>query len=147
VNVLRVASLLVAAAVAAASGAASGSGAVVTRSYSATLHMHHGRQSLSFRLHQPTGVILLYRISAPRGADVHASVELPRITVPLRIGTSGGPSGSCTDAAARVTCSVGEEGCPMPEGTWHVRVDKRAGAAGDVILWFRVGNPRARAPA
>jgi hypothetical protein len=35
--------------------------------------------------------------------------------------------------------AVGEEGCPMPEGTWHFRPDKRSGPAGDVIVRFRVG--------
>ena len=29
----------------------------------------------------------------------------------------------------------------MPEATWHFRVDKLAGPAGDVTLWFRIGKP------
>ena len=33
----------------------------------------------------------------------------------------------------------------MPEGTWQFRVNKLAGPAGDVTLWFRVGNPPGRA--
>jgi hypothetical protein len=143
----RIVSLIVAATVAAASGAASGSSIVVTRAYSATLHMHAGRQSLSFRLDQPAGLILLYRISAPRGAEIRASTQLPRITVPLRLAAPTEGIGSCTTRGARVSCTVGEEGCPMPEGTWRVRVDKRAGPPGDVILWFRVGNPPGRAVA
>jgi hypothetical protein len=144
----RVGAVLAAVAVAAVCGSASGSVArtvVVVRPYSATLHMGRGTQSLAFQLHQPAGVILLYRISAPRGAAVRASTQLPGITVPLRIVT--GPSRSCVARNGRVSCTVGEEWCPMPAGTWRVRVDKRAGPAGDVILWFRVGNPRGAAAA
>jgi hypothetical protein len=30
----------------------------------------------------------------------------------------------------------------MPKGSWRVRVRKVSGPAGDVILSFRVGDPR-----
>lgn len=116
--------------------------AVVTSTYSATLHFHGGQQSLSFRLHEPAGVILLYRISAPRGVKVHGTAQLPLITVPLHIATRRpGPASSCVELPSRIVCTVGEEWCPMPEGTWHFRVDKLSGPAGDVRLWFRVGTP------
>ena len=135
--------LIVAAVLAGGGGSAAGTGsAVVTSTDSATLHFHGGRQALSFRLHERAGVIVLYRISAPRGAKVLGSVQLPRITVPLRIATSlTGPSSACKKVRSHVSCTVGEEGCPMPEGTWDVRVEKLAGPAGDVIIWFRVGKP------
>ena len=29
----------------------------------------------------------------------------------------------------------------MPEGTWHFRVEKLAGPAGDVIVAFHIGTP------
>ena len=114
---------------------------VVTTTGAARLHFDGGRQSLSFRLHEPSGVILLYRIRAERGMTVRASTQLPRITVPLQIATGPtGPAGSCTYVGSHIDCTVGEEGCPMPEGTWHVRVEKLAGPGGDVTLWFRIGT-------
>lgn len=117
--------------------------AVVDRSnQSATLSFERGRQAITFSMHEPTGVILLYRISAPRGADIRASAKLPGVTVPLWIATTRvGPSSSCTDRGERIICIVGMEWCPMPEGTWRFRVEKLGGPAGDVTLWFRVGSP------
>jgi hypothetical protein len=62
--------------------------------------------------------------------------------VPLLIGTERtGPSGACKRSGRRVVCTVGEEWCPMPAGTWRVRIRKRSGPAGAVKLTFRVGRP------
>jgi hypothetical protein len=109
---------------------------------SATLHFGEGRQALSFRLHERSGVILLYRISARRGMKVRSSARLPGITVPLRIATAPiGPSSSCTEVEARVSCTVGEEWCPMPNGVWWFHVEKLAGPSGDVTVSFLVGKP------
>jgi hypothetical protein len=125
-----------------ATPASTSNAAVVVAANSGTLHFYAGRQSLSFQLHEPAGVILLYRLSAPRQAKVRGSAQLPRITVPLRIATGPtGPSGSCTTLRARITCTVGEEWCPMPEGTWRFRVEKLGGPAGDVIVAFHIGTP------
>jgi hypothetical protein len=120
---------------------ASGAGTTIGN-HSATLHFDRGLQVRDFRLHEPAGVILLYRVSAPRGAVIRGSAQLPGVTVPLQIATrSVGPSSSCSVNGSRVTCTVGEEWCPMPEGTWRFRVEKLAGPEGDVTLWFRVGDP------
>jgi hypothetical protein len=120
-------------------GYGSPSEAVTMSAYWATAHFDEGKQSVSFRLHEPEGTIRLYRISAPRGAKVRAFAEIPDVTVPLRIATGPtGPSSACANVGARVTCTVGEEGCPMPEATWHFRVEKLAGPAGNVIVSFRV---------
>jgi hypothetical protein len=110
---------------------------------SATLRFDSGRQTLRFLLRESAGVILTYRLTAPSGADIRASARLPGVTVPLWIGTTTpfGPNGWCTEAGERITCKVSEEWCPMPEGTWRFRVEKVAGPAGVVRLWFRVGAP------
>jgi hypothetical protein len=107
---------------------------------SATVHFEAGRQAASFRMHEPSGVILLYRISAPVGTEIEGSAQLPSVTVPLLIRAEDA-SESCTQAGARIICTVGEEWCPMPEGVWHFRLTKLAGPAGDVTLWFKVGPP------
>jgi hypothetical protein len=123
-------------------GSTSGAAAVLTAPGTATLHFHAGRQSISFRLHEPAGVIDLYRISVLRGTKLRASVQWPRVTAPLRIATRpAGPSSSCRRTETRVVCTVGEEGCPMNEATWTVRVEKLAGPAGDATLTFRVRKP------
>ena len=109
---------------------------------SALVRFDRGRQAVGFSLREPAGVILLYRISAPQGSNIRAFARLPGVTVLLRIGTTPvGPSSSCTKRGVRVICTVGMEGCPMPEGTWQVRVEKLAGPAGEVTLSFRVGDP------
>ena len=111
----------------------------------ATIHFAEGRQSAAVTMSEPDGVILLYRISAPVGARIRGTTQLPSITVPLVIGTFRvGPSSSCHVDASRVTCTVGEEWCPMPAGAWHLRLRKFAGPAGDVTVWFRLGQPPAK---
>jgi len=88
------------------------------------------------------GVILLYRLSAPLGVPIRGATQLPSLTVPLLIGTTGRQQTSyCHAGGARVTCTVGEEWCPMPGGTWHVRLRKLGGPAGNVTVWFHVGQP------
>ena len=117
--------------------------------HSATVRFGEGRQAVDFALREPAGVIVLYRISAPAGTRVEGTTQLPHLTVPLLIRTSRtGPSSSCSRHGRRVVCTVGEEGCPMPEGTWRVHLRKLAGPAGAVTIWFRVGDPRGnRTPA
>lgn len=119
-----------------------GSAAVQTGAGSATVHFGPGRQERVFELNEPAGVILLYRISAPAGATVRGSAQLPGVTVPLWIRTAPpGPGSPCTSQGATVVCSVGEEWCPMPAGRWRFHLEKLAGPAGDVRLWFRVDKP------
>lgn len=91
---------------------------------------------------EPRGVILLYRLSAPLGARILGTTQLPSRSAPLRIGTTDAErTSSCHVDSARVTCTVGEEWCPMPAGMWHVRLQKLGGPAGIVTLRFHVGQP------
>jgi hypothetical protein len=115
----------------------------LTRSaHSVTVRFGAGPRSTSFRLREPDGVILLYRLRAPLGTSVHGVTRLPSVSAPLSIGTTEhGPSSSCRRRAGAVVCTVGEEWCPLPAGTWHVRLRKLAGPAGKVTLVFRVGRP------
>jgi hypothetical protein len=116
--------------------------AIARAGHSATIRFRAGRRTAALTMPEPGGVILLYRISAPVGARIRATTQLPSTTVPLLIQTARvGPSGSCHVEASRVTCTVGEEWCPMPAGTWHVHLRKLGGPAGPVTIWFDVGQP------
>ena len=102
-----------------------------------------GRATRTVWLHEPSGQIRLYRLRAPAGTRVRTTVRLPGLTVPLEIATrENGAAGACVRGATQVFCTVSEEGCPMPAGRWRVRISKRAGPAGVVTLWFRVGGRR-----
>jgi hypothetical protein len=112
---------------------------------SVTIHLGAGRQLVEARLREPGGVILLYRVRAPLGTALQGITQLPSVTAPLYIRTSkSGPTSSCHTRGSKVVCTVGEEGCPMPAGVWHVRVNKYSGPPGDVTIWFRVGEPPAK---
>jgi hypothetical protein len=112
--------------------------------YSATIHFGRGRESSTFTMREPRGVILLYRVRAPVGIRVRGTSRLGPVSAPLPIATSRvGPSSSCHVRGARITCTTGDERCPMPAGSWRIRLDKLAGPAGDVTIWFRVGAPSA----
>ena len=117
--------------------------AVLTRSaHSVTVRFGEGRSSASFRLREPEGVILLYRLRAPFGTRVHGITRLPSVSAPLSIGiTETRPSSTCKHAGETIVCTVAEEWCPMSAGTWRVRLRKLAGPAGNVTLVFRVGRP------
>jgi hypothetical protein len=128
------------------SGACSGEGTALVRDrYSVTLDLGAGRQKRSFRIHEPRGVIRVYRVEAPRDTKVQGTARLPGVTVPLAIAAdSTGPARDCVRTATRVTCTQGEEACPMPRGTWRVHLVKSSGPAGPVKLHLRVGPPRRR---
>jgi hypothetical protein len=119
---------------------------VAPSGHSATIHLGVGRQSATFTLPEPDGVILLYRIRAPVGAHIQGTSQLPTTSAPLVIGTFpvGLPTQSCHVGGSRITCTVGEEWCPMPAGTWRLHLRKLAGPAGDVTVWFHVGRPPAQ---
>src|SRR5438105_2049224 len=79
-----------------------GSAAVGTHSQWAAIDLGNGRHTASFRLNEPSGVILLYRLSAPRGTRVCAFGRIPGITVWLKIGTRGN---GCATVKARTQCT------------------------------------------
>ncbi len=116
--------------------------AAVRSAQAVTVRFGGGAQTRSFRIRRPAGVILLYRIGAPAGVRIRATTRLPRVSAPLLIRTAAfAASSACAHRADRVICTVGEEACPMPGGTWVVTLAKLSGPAGAVTLRFRVGPP------
>ena len=116
--------------------------AIVVSAHTAVVHFGAGREVRSFQMREPEGVILHYWIRAPAGARVRGWAQIPHLTARLAIRTTPyGPSSSCARRGPRVVCTQGEEGCPMPQTTWHFHVLKLVGRAGDVVVRFRVGTP------
>src|SRR5687767_10807073 len=85
------------------SGTARSAGAVEVAGGSATVHLGAGRQAVAFSMHEPAGIIRLYRVSAPRGSNLRVLALLPGVTVPLELATKWG--NSCTEHRARITCT------------------------------------------
>jgi hypothetical protein len=116
--------------------------AIVVPAHTAVVHFGAGREVRSFRMREPAGVILHYWISAPAGARVRGWAQIPHLTARLEIRTNPyGPRSGCVRRRARIVCTQGEEWCPMPRRTWHFRVLKLLGRAGNVVVRFRVGRP------
>jgi hypothetical protein len=110
-------------------------------SAAALLHLGPGRAEASFRLHRPSGVIMLFRVTVPSGAKVRVDGRLPRVAgVSLDTTTQPSPVFRCRHGAADV-CVQREEWCPMPEAIWRFRVIKTSGTAGPIRVDFVVGNP------
>jgi hypothetical protein len=115
--------------------------AAVVRHGRVVVRLGAGRATRTVSLHEPAGEIRLYRLRSPAGTRVRATVRLPGLTVPLWIGTDErGPNIACARGVAEVSCTEGEEACPMPAGMWRVRITKLAGPPAAITVWFRVGD-------
>ena len=132
--------LAVAAAVGVLGFSGSGTSAVVSvLHHSATLRFGGGHETLAFRMREPAGAILLYRVSAPKGTRVRGSAQLSGATVPLRIATTPVSRGTgCSELVDLVICTFAEQACPMPPGLWRFRFEKLDGPAAEVRVEFEV---------
>jgi hypothetical protein len=52
------------------------------------------------------------------------------------------PSLSCRRKGAEEVCNQGEEWCPTPRATWHIRLVKLSGPAGNVRFDYVVAPQR-----
>jgi hypothetical protein len=104
-------------------------------------HLRSGRRATTFSLREPAGVVLLARISAPRGVRASVNATIPGVAgVP--IGTTPdryGRNPTCKVRGGLNVCTEAVEWCPMPKATWRFHVTKSAGPAGDVRVDFVVG--------
>jgi hypothetical protein len=107
----------------------------------AVRHLRSGHSAAAFSLREPAGVVLLARISAPRGVRAFVNAAIPGVAgVRFGTGHSPGPlSLSCAVHGARTVCTEAVEWCPMPKAAWRFHVTKSAGPAGDVRVDFVVG--------
>jgi hypothetical protein len=102
-----------------------------------------GRVTRAFTLQERRGVILLNRLSVPRGVRAFVDATIPgvagaRVTSwPAR----NDPSLSCWSRGSFEVCSQGEEWCPMPRAVWRFRLVKLSGPAGQVRFDYVVAPP------
>jgi hypothetical protein len=90
-----------------------------------------------FTLRRPPGVVLLFRLTLPRGTRAYLTG---------RIGSVAGVGLSTASAACRprgdsLVCEQAVGWCPLPRGTWAFKLHKLSGPAGSARLEFRVGQP------
>jgi hypothetical protein len=104
-------------------------------------HLRSGRGATTFRLREPAGVVLLARISSPRGVRAFVNATIPGVAgVRFGTGHSPGPlSLSCAVHGTRTVCTQAVQWCPMPKATWRFHIAKSAGPAGDLRVDFVVG--------
>ena len=124
-------------------GGAKGGGGSAARDSATSVvrHLTAGRAVTTFSLREPAGVVLLARVSAPRGVRAIVNATIPGVAgVPM--GTTPDRFGQNPTCAVHVrmnVCTEAVEWCPMPQATWRFRVAKVAGPAGDLRVDFVVG--------
>ncbi|HEY7397265.1 MAG TPA: hypothetical protein VH538_03105 [Gaiellaceae bacterium] len=110
-----------------------------TRSFS----LAAGPASRTFTMRERSGVILVNRITVPRGVRAYVVATIPKLAGAgvQSWPTPRDPTLACTHDRGRLACRQGEEWCPMPQATWHFRLVKLRGPAGTVRVDYRVAPP------
>lgn len=100
-----------------------------------------GGGQTAFSLREPAGVVLLARVSAPRGVHAVVNATIPGVAG-VQLGTTPdrfGRNPTCAVHRRMNVCTEAIEWCPMPQATWRFHLTKSAGPAGDVRVDFIVG--------
>lgn len=112
-----------------------------------TFELGAGRVTRTFTLRERTGVILVNRLTVPRGVRVIVDARIARLagarvtSWPIR----DDPSLSCQQRGVVEVCNQGEEWCPMPQATWHFQLIKLEGQAARIRFDYVVAAPPAPA--
>ena len=110
-----------------------------------TVQAGPGRATAAFRLHEPYGVVLLFRATVPQGASVKIEARIPGVAG-VSLSTSPrdrklwSPALTCRRRGRFDVCVQRAEWCPMPEATWRFRLTKTSGPAGPIRVDFVVGD-------
>lgn len=91
-----------------------------------------------FTLARPAGVVLLLRLTLPRGTRAYLTGRIGSIA---GVGISTDDKSSCRVQGRTLVCEQGVEWCPLPRGTWGFRLHKLSGPAGTARLDFVIGTP------
>jgi hypothetical protein len=96
-----------------------------------------------FTVRQPSGVVLLTRLTVTHGIRAWATATIPNVSG-VRVSTireRGDPLSPCRRRARFDVCTQSQEWCPMPAAVWRVLIVKVGGPAGLVRFDFVVGKP------
>jgi hypothetical protein len=102
------------------------------------LELEAGAERHRFTLRRPAGVVLLFRLTLPRGTRAYLTGRIGNVA---GVGISTDHNASCRERGRFLVCEQGVEWCPLPRGTWGFRLHKVSGPAGQARLEFVVGTP------
>jgi hypothetical protein len=111
-----------------------------------TFHLGAGPGRRSFTIRERSGVILLNRVTVPRGVRLFVDAAVPGVAG-ARVRSwprPDDPSLSCRHDRSSEVCTQSEEWCPMPAAVWHFRLVKLDGPAGPVRFDYVVAPPPGR---
>ena len=109
-----------------------------------TFNLNAGSAARTFTFRERSGVILLNRLTAPRGVRAFVDARIPHLAG-ARVSSwpiPDDPSLSCRRKGAFEVCSQGEEWCPMPQATWRFHLVKLSGPSGPIRFDYVVAAPR-----
>lgn len=110
------------------------------RPRSRSVHVGSGATVKRFEVSEPAGVIRLLRVTVPHGMRAKLTGAIPQVAgVAISTPQSTVPSETCQRRGAVDVCTQAEEACPMPAASWHFRLHKLVGLAGEIRLEFLVG--------
>jgi hypothetical protein len=101
------------------------------------LRLPAGETRRHFRLERSDGVVLLFRLTLPRGTRAQLSGRLASVA---GVGMTTDPP-TCRERGAQLICEQSVEWCPLPRGTWNFVLRKLNGPPGLARLEFRVDEP------
>ena len=110
------------------------------RPRSRTIHVAPGATLKRFDVSEPAGAIRLLSVTVPYGTRARLTGTIPGVaSIAVSTPRSTVPSETCQRRGTADVCTQAEEPCPMPAATWHFRLVKFAGPAGEVRIQFVVG--------
>lgn len=76
----------------------------------------------------------------PHGTRAELTGAIPQVaSIVISTPHRNIPSETCHHRGTADVCIEAEQACPMPAATWHYRLHKLAGPAGQIRLEFLVG--------
>lgn len=96
-----------------------------------------------FTFRERQGVILVNRLTVPHGVRAFVDAQIPGVAG-ARVQSwpnRSQPALSCRSRGAFDVCTQGEEWCPMPGATWHLRLIKLSGPEGAIRFDYVVAPP------
>jgi hypothetical protein len=108
-----------------------------------TFHLGAGRATRTFTFRERSGVILRNQLTVRHGVRAFVDARIPDVAGAKvwSWASRNDPSSSCRRDGAFDVCTQGEEGCPMPQATWHFHLVKLSGPAGPIRFDYVAAAP------